>query len=197
MSGDGSMLAIGEPAHDGHAFGMSGEVYIFRRANNGSWSLSATLNAPEFLTADKPNVVTYRWDGSSWMREMTIQPPIAGTAWGLTMAFNRRGTLLAIGDFLSPAGGAGVSDAATQGTTIDGAVFMFERSSAPAQPWRLRSQVKAPNPDNSDLFATSLALDGSGRTLAIGAIREASAARGIDGDRSDNSARDAGAAYLY
>ena len=46
-------------------------------------------------------------------------------------------------------------------------------------------------------FATSLALDGSGRTLAIGAVREASVARGIDGDRSDNSARDAGAVYLY
>ena len=34
-------------------------------------------------------------------------------------------------------------------------------------------------------------------SLAIGAAREASVARGIDGDRSGNSARDAGAVYLY
>jgi hypothetical protein len=40
-------------------------------------------------------------------------------------------------------------------------------------------------------------LCGAGTTLAVGAEGEDSKARGIDGDRSDPSAREAGAAYLY
>ena len=61
----------------------------------------------------------------------------------------------------------------------------------------LRSVVKSPNPDDGDEFARSLALCGSGTALAAGAEGEDSKARGIDGDRTDNSSPDSGAVYLY
>jgi len=38
---------------------------------------------------------------------------------------------------------------------------------------------------------------GAGRTLAVGACSESSAARGIDGNRSNNNAPASGAVYLY
>jgi trimeric autotransporter adhesin len=47
LNNDGSLLAIGEPYHSAGAFGFSGEVYIYRRASSGSWSLSSTLRPPE------------------------------------------------------------------------------------------------------------------------------------------------------
>jgi hypothetical protein len=61
----------------------------------------------------------------------------------------------------------------------------------------LRSVVKSPNPDDGDEFARSLALCGSGTALAVGSELEDSKARGIDGDRTDNSSTDSGAVYLY
>jgi hypothetical protein len=41
------------------------------------------------------------------------------------------------------------------------------------------------------------ALAGVGTTLAVGAEEEDSAATGIGGNQSDNSARERGAVYLY
>jgi trimeric autotransporter adhesin len=57
--------------------------------------------------------------------------------------------------------------------------------------------VKAPNPGYHDFFGISLAICGAGRTLAVGAFSEDSAARGIDGNQSSDSAPDSGAVYLY
>ena len=45
--------------------------------------------------------------------------------------------------------------------------------------------------------STSLAVSADGNTLAVGAYREQSAATGIDGDQSDNSANAAGAVYVF
>ena len=57
--------------------------------------------------------------------------------------------------------------------------------------------VKSPSRDFGDSFGASVSLSASGRTLAVGALGEDSDATGIDGDREDESAAFAGAAYLY
>ena len=64
--------------------------------------------------------------------------------------------------------------------------------------------IKASNPGADDQFGgsavllgVSVALSGDGETLAAGARLEDSAATGIDGDQADNSARNAGAAYIF
>jgi len=56
---------------------------------------------------------------------------------------------------------------------------------------------KASNTGEFDWFGWSLALSGDGRTLAVGAPREASMARGVDGDQEDNSVFGAGAVYVF
>ena len=63
--------------------------------------------------------------------------------------------------------------------------------------WALRNVVKSPNPGTRRLFGVAISLSASGRTLAVGAPGEDSNATGIDGDREDESAPIAGAAYLY
>lgn len=64
--------------------------------------------------------------------------------------------------------------------------------------------IKASNPGVDDQFGgsavllgVSVALSGDGATLAVGSRLEDSAATGIDGDQADNSARNAGAAYVF
>ncbi len=58
-----------------------------------------------------------------------------------------------------------------------------------------QAYIKASNTEADDRFGFSVAL--SGDTLAVGTRFEASAATGIDGDQSNNSADEAGAVYLF
>src|SRR5215471_2586443 len=57
-----------------------------------------------------------------------------------------------------------------------------------------QAYIKASNTDVYDQFGFALALDGD--TLVVGANIEASAATGVNGDQTDNSAYNAGAAYV-
>jgi hypothetical protein len=146
------------------------------------------------------NVVLHRWDGSAWVREIALPPPATqaqeATAWGRTVKFSRNGKMVAISDFQSRIAGAGVMKTYTRGTSPQGAVLFYEREWDRA-PWRLRSVLKAPNPEHEDGFGVSVDMSGNGKYLAVGALWEDSNARGIDGDRNNNASEQSGAVYLY
>ncbi len=178
----------------------AGDLYLSRynslrqvALNNDGTALALQLNQ-----GSTSGVGLYGWNGTAWVSEQFITRAVPGTTggFGLTLAFDRPGNQLAIGDPYSLADGAGVSNTPTPGNAQHGAVYMYRRSSAATSPWRLRTVVKAPNP-GEDLFGSSISLSGSGSTLAVGADLEDSNARGVDGDRLDESTPDAGAAYLY
>ncbi len=78
------------------------------------------------------------------------------------------------------------------GATDSGAIYVFAPDAAAA--FAQQAYIKASNTDAEDWFA-GVAL--SGDTLAVGAWLERSNATGIDGDQSDNSARWAGAVYVF
>ena len=59
-----------------------------------------------------------------------------------------------------------------------------------------QAYLKASNTEDLDWFGWSLGLSGDGSTLAVGAIGEASNARGIDGDQENNEAERSGAVYV-
>lgn len=63
--------------------------------------------------------------------------------------------------------------------------------------WHQTMYVKATSPDVSDFFGAALALSADGKTLAVGAQFEQSAATGINGEMNDNSAPETGAVYVY
>src|SRR5207247_1712574 len=56
---------------------------------------------------------------------------------------------------------------------------------------------KASNTDANDTFGDSIVLSADGTTLAVSAPSEASAATGINGDQTNNSAFGAGAVYVF
>jgi hypothetical protein len=74
---------------------------------------------------------------------------------------------------------------------------LFQRVEGGLPSWNFFSLIKAPHPGAQDLFGSALALSGSGRTLAVGAVFEDSNARGVDGNQLDNSKPESGAVYLY
>lgn len=73
-----------------------------------------------------------------------------------------------------------------------GAVYVFRRNGIT---WDQRAYLKASNTNQYDNFGDQVAIYGS--TIVSGAKGEASAARGINGNQADNSANEAGAAYVF
>jgi hypothetical protein len=82
---------------------------------------------------------------------------------------------------------------------IEGLILSVDESTArypvTVDPIAQQAYIKASNTGAGDRFGSSIAI--SGDTVVVGAQLEASAATGINGNQSDNSATDAGAAYVF
>ena len=73
-----------------------------------------------------------------------------------------------------------------------GAAYLFTRT---ATTWEPTAYLKAPASDSLDWFGRHVAIDDP--FVAISTDEEDSAARGVNGDPTDNSAPESGAVYLY
>jgi hypothetical protein len=73
-----------------------------------------------------------------------------------------------------------------------GAAYVFVRSGTT---WSQQAYLKASNTDGGDDFGWSVAV--SGDTVLVGAEQESSAATGVNGNQADNTAAQAGAAYVF
>ncbi len=114
-----------------------------------------------------------------------------GDSFGIEVALS--GDTLAVGAFGEESSATGVNGDQTSNTTHNGgAVYVFTRSGGV---WSQQAYLKASNTEASDTFGISVALDGD--TLAVGAHTEDSAATGVDGDDSSNSAPNSGAVYVF
>ncbi|WP_124512581.1 integrin [Acidovorax sp. FJL06] len=178
LSGDGTTLAVGAPTESGGATGIngnqqdqsassSGAVYVFTQGSNG-WGQQAYVKASNTAANDR---------------------------FGLKLTLSADGNTLAVGAQDESASGTGINNPPGARTLARaGAVYLFTRSSGA---WGQQAYLKASNTGQDHWYGSSLALSADGNTLAVGAMAEASSAKGINGRQADNSAGGAGAAYLY
>lgn len=104
------------------------------------------------------------------------------------------GDLLAVGAVGEDSAATGVGgDATDNSASRSGAVYVFRRTESGG--WMQEAYLKANHAGANDQFGRSVSL--SGQVLAVGADAEDSAATGVDGDASDDSARDSGAVYVF
>jgi hypothetical protein len=73
-----------------------------------------------------------------------------------------------------------------------GAAYLYRKDGVA---WQHDAYIKASNTGRSDLFGQSVAIYGN--TLSVGAQLEHSDADGVNGDQTDNSISNAGAAYVF
>ncbi len=83
-------------------------------------------------------------------------------------------------------------DQADNSEENSGAAYVFVRNGIT---WSQQAYLKASNADAFDVFGQAVAI--SGDTVLVGAVIESSGATGVNGNQSDNSAVDAGAAYVF
>jgi hypothetical protein len=167
MSVDGSTLAVSAPFAGG-----SGAVYVF--GNTGT-------------------AIT----GPQWHQEAMLKAsnPGSGDQFGSSIALSADGSILAVGAQSEDSAATGINgNQGDNSASAAGAVYLFSRSGTS---WGQAAYLKASNTNAGDGFGASVALSADGATLAVGALFEASAATGIDGNQADNSAARAGAVYLF
>jgi hypothetical protein len=183
LNADGSMLAVGAPNEDSN--GVDGE------GNNGAGDAGA--------------VYVFTREQAAWSQQSYVKAANAGTVdnFGTSVALSADGSTLAVGAPGESGSATGVNNPIDENAPGSGAAYVFTRAGIQ---WTQQAYVKASNTEGNDpvngrgdRFGTSVALSGDSNTLAVGAPLEDSAAVGInDNDnQGDNSAKDAGAIYVF
>lgn len=135
----------------------------------------------------------------AWVQQAYIKAsnPGADSEFARAVALSADGSTLVVGSALEDSNAVGINgdiESKKSERTDSGAVYVFAKSSGA---WVQQAHIKASNADKLDRFGYSVAISADGNTVVVGAINEDSKAQGIDGDASDDSRNNSGAAYVY
>jgi hypothetical protein len=180
LSADGATLAVGAILEDGAATGVNGEQRDTSAIRDASGAVYVFTRA-----------------GVTWTQQAYVKASNTGASdhFGVSVALAGDGSTLAVGAFREDSAATGVDgDQAANSAAESGAVYVFTRAGTR---WTQQAYVKASNTGADDGFGQNIALSANGSTLAVGAIFEASAAAGVGGDQTDNTAIASGAVYVF
>ena len=180
---DEDTVVIGAPEERSSATGVGGDqsddalidagaAYVFTRDGSGTWSQQAYIKASNTDARDE---------------------------FGTSVSVD--GDTVVIGALGEDSSATGVDgDQTDNSTSRAGAVYVFTRDGS--GDWSQQAYIKASNADGGDTFNSpgdefGFSVDVSGDTLVVGAPFEDSSATGVNGNEADNSAEDAGAAYVF
>ncbi|HTL35184.1 MAG TPA: hypothetical protein VL326_18780 [Kofleriaceae bacterium] len=173
LSATGDMLAVSAYREDSNASGVDGNLADDSVTNTGAVYLftraGMTWSPGSYIKASNPNL---------------------GDDFGYGLALSSDGTTL-VGAAEGEASGS-TTDQADNSRPSSGAAYVFRSG-----PWSQSRYLKATNPGAMDELGYGLATSSNGDIVIVGAPFEASNATGWDGDGANDSAMDAGAAYLY
>ena len=142
-------------------------------------------------------VYLYTGDGAGWSEQAYIKASNTGPndTFGARLALSGDGGTLAVGAQLEDSAGQGVNAIQDDDSAQEaGAVYLFTRDGST---WSQSAYVKGSNTEAYDEFGSSIALNGDGTLMAIGARGEDSGAAGLNAAQDDNSAFESGAVYLF
>src|SRR5437870_636492 len=118
-----------------------------------------------------------------------------GTLEGHGVALSGDGSTLAVGAPYESSGARGINGNQNDNSVYSGgAVYIFVQRN---NTWSQQAYIKPSNPGQSYKFGHHISLSQDGNTLAVSALGEASAAKGINGDQNDRSIPLAGAVYVF
>ena len=142
-------------------------------------------------------VYVFTSDAGGWSEQAYIKASNTGAndTFGARLALSADGGTLAVGAQLEDSAGRGVDAVQDDDSAQEaGAVYLFTREGSS---WTQSAYVKGSNTEAFDEFGSSLALNGDGTLMAVGARGEDSGATGIGADQDDNSTFESGAVYLF
>ena len=170
----GDTVMVGAPTEDSSATGVNG--------NQNDNSAPSAGAAYVFVRS-----------GTTWSQEAYLKASNTDASDYFGWSVAASGDTVVVGAWSEDSSATGVDGDESDNSVFNaGAAYVFVRSGTI---WSQEAYLKASNTEASDLFGDSVAV--SGDTVVVGAYSEDSNATGVDGDRSDNSAPEAGAAYVF
>jgi trimeric autotransporter adhesin len=166
----GDTMVVGAPFEDGSSTGV------------GSPSDGVAANAGAAY-------VYVRNEAGNWTQEAYLKASNtgAGDQFGFSVAIS--GDTIVVGAFAEASKSTGPGSAQNDNTALNaGAAYVFVRENST---WTQEAYLKASNTEAADLFGYAVAIEGE--TIVVGAIGESS----INSSSSDNTASQAGAAYVF
>jgi hypothetical protein len=131
--------------------------------------------------------------GTNWRQQAYLKASNtgAGDSFGLFLAVS--GDTLVVGAYQEDSNATGVNGNQNNNSAVDsGAAYVFVRNGTN---WSQQAYLKASNTGAGDGFGQVPAI--SGDTVVVGAPSESSNATGVNGNQSNNSAPNSGAAYVF
>ncbi len=171
---DGDTVVVGAYFEDSNATGVNGP-------NN---NLAETSGAAYVFVRT----------GTTWTQQAYLKASNTGGGdwFGTSVAVD--GDTVVVGARGEGSNATGVDGPNNNLAATSGAAYVFVRS---VTTWTQQAYLKASNTDANDQFGWSVAVDGDGNTVVVGARGEDSNATGVDGNEVDNSAGNSGAAYVF
>lgn len=182
---------------DGDAFGtsiaISGDTMVVGAWNEDSDADGVNGNPADNSAPQAGAAYVFVRSGGSWIQQAYLKPlhSDANDQFGGSVAID--GDTIVVGSAGEDSAAVDVGgDQTDNSRDASGAAYVFTRSGTV---WTQQAYLKASNPGAFDLFGSSVAIHGD--TVVVGAPLEDSDTNLINGLGSDDSAPDAGAAYVF
>jgi len=170
----GDTIVVGAYAEDSSAVGVDGD-----QANNSALESGA---AYVFVRI-----------GTTWSQRAYLKASNSNAQDNFGFSVGVSGDTVVVGAFRESSNSIGVDgDQSSNIASQAGAAYVFVRTGTT---WSQQAYLKASNTGLGDVFGYSVAV--SGDTVVVGARNEASNATGVNGDQTNNSSGQAGAAYVF
>lgn len=170
--------------------GIDGDTVIVG-ANLEDGSATTIDGANDDNAIDSGAAYVFFRTGSSWAQQAYLKPSNTGAGDEFGFSVDVKGDLAIVGARNEDGSATTVNGASNDSATDAGAAYVFLRTGAT---WAQQAYLKAANSGAGDLFGSSVVIDGS--LAVVGAHEEDGSSAGIDG-ANNNSALDAGAAYVF
>ena len=174
VSVSGNTVVVGVPRESSNATGVNGD-----ESDNSAWRSGA--------------VYVFVRNGASWSQQAYLKASNTDPQDFFGYAVSISGDTIVVGAYGEDSNATGVNGGQLNNAAYyAGAAYVFVRRGAD---WSQQAYLKASNTDSFDSFGTNVSV--SGGTVVVGAGGESSSATGVNGDQNDNSASNAGAAYVF
>ena len=177
----------------GLSVAVSGDTVVVGALLEGSAAVGVDGDQSDNTAIGAGAAYVFVRNGTSWSQQAYLKASNTdpGDRFGRSVAISDDTVVVGADNERSTA--VGVNGDQSDNTAIGaGAVYVFVRNGTS---WSQQAYLKASNTDPGDIFGRAVAI--AGETVVVGAPSEASAAVGVDGDQSDNTFNNAGAAYVF
>ncbi len=177
----------------GSSVAVSGDTVVVGAFMEDSGATGVNGNQNDNSLTDSGAAYVFVRNGMNWTQQAYLKAANAGRNDYFGYSVGVAGDTTIVGAYLESSNATGVNGNQSDNSAAgSGAAYMFVRIGTN---WVQQAYLKASNTAGADWFGASVAV--SADTVVVGAYEEDSNATGVNGNQTDNSASDSGAAYVF